>query len=299
MTLLWAVTVEAPATSANLGPGFDALGLALTLCDTVELRTTAAGLRVDVEGSGADSLPRDESHLVVRAARATLDALGVGQPGLALTCTNVLPQGCGLGSSAAAIVAGIVGARALVDGGAELLDDAAALRLAAALEGHPDNVAAALLGGLTIAWDDGAGACATRLEAGGDVVALVPPHAVSTELARGLLPASVPHRDAARNAGRAALLVAALGGRHELLLPATRDWLHQTYRAPAMPESVALVTALRSIGVPAVVSGAGPTVLAFVTAAASAEELTASAPPGWTARVLAVRSAGARVRRVG
>jgi homoserine kinase len=293
------VTVDAPATSANLGPGFDALGLALTLRDRVTVRTTGAGLQVDVEGFGADSVPRDESHLVVRAARAAFDAMGVGQPGLSVTCRNVLPHGRGLGSSAAAIVAGVVAARALVTEGARRLDDAAALRLAAAIEGHPDNVAAALLGGLTIAWDDGDGVRAARLNATGDVVVLVPPNPVPTDLARALLPAAVPHADAARNAGRAALLVAALGGRADLLLPATRDWLHQAYRAPAMPDSGALVASLRAGGVPAVVSGAGPAVLAFTTSAASAEELAASAPPRWTAHVLAISPVGARVRTGG
>lgn len=290
------VTVDAPATSANLGPGFDALGLALTLCDQITMQVTRSGLQVDVCGSGADSVPRDESHLVVRAARAAFDSMGVAQPGLALTCRNVLPHGRGLGSSAAAIVAGVIAARALVADGEQRLDDDAALRLAAELEGHPDNVAAALLGGLTIAWDDGDGARATRLEAAGDVVAFVPDRTVSTRVARGLLPDSVPHGDAARNAGRVGLLVAALGGRPELLLPATRDWLHQAYRAPVMPDSVALVESWRDAGVPAVISGAGPTVLAFVTAAASCETLVAAAPVGWTPHALAIRAAGARVR---
>lgn len=290
------VTVDAPATSANLGPGFDALGLALTLCDRVTVQVTRSGLRVDVFGSGAASVPRDESHLVVRAARAAFDAMGVAQPGLALTCRNVLPHGRGLGSSAAAIVSGVVAARALVVDGEERLDDATALRLAAALEGHPDNVAATLHGGLTIAWDDGDGARATRLDAVADVVAFVPDRAVSTQVARGLLPDSVPHGDAARNAGRAALLVAALGGRPELLLPATRDWLHQAYRAPVLPDSVALVESWRVAGVPAVISGAGPTVLAFVTGAASSETLMAAAPVGWTPHALAISASGARVR---
>lgn len=293
------VTVEAPATSANLGPGFDALALALSLRDRVTMRTTGSGLQVDVEGSGADSVPRDESHLVVRAARAAFDTMGLSQPGLALTCRNVLPHGRGLGSSAAAIVAGVVAGRALVADGSRRLDDAAALRLAAALEGHPDNVAAALLGGLTIAWDDGDGVRAARLDAAGEVVILVPPDRVSTDLARALLPATVAHADATRTAGRAALLVAALSGRADLLLPATRDWLHQAYRAPAMPDSVALVASLRGAGVPAVVSGAGPAVLAFATSAASAEELAASAPPRWTAHVLAISPVGARVRTGG
>jgi homoserine kinase len=286
------VEVEVPATSANLGPGFDALGLALSLRDRVRLETTPAGLVVEVEGSGAASLPRDETHLVVRAARAAFDAMGVTQPGLSLTCANLVPHGRGLGSSAAAIVAGVVAARASVAAGADLLDDAAVLRLAARLEGHPDNVAAALLGGLTIAWDDGDGACAARLDAVGQAVVFVPPDEVSTRVARGLLPAAVPHADAARNAGRAALLVAALTGRPELLLPATRDWLHQPYRAPVMLESSALVQALRDAGVAAVVSGAGPSVLAFRT---RGDALDSYAPRGWRAYDLEVSGVGARL----
>lgn len=281
-----------PATSANLGPGFDALGLALSLRDQVRLEATRSGLVVEVEGSGSTSVPRDETHLVVRAARAAFDAMGVAQPGLALSCTNVVPHGRGLGSSAAAIVAGVVAARASVNGGGELLDDAAALRLAAQLEGHPDNVAAALLGGLTIAWDDGRGACASRLNSFGQVVVFVPHSEVSTRVARGLLPAVVPHADAARNAGRAALLVAALTGRAELLLPATRDWLHQSYRAPVMPESAALVQGLREAGVAAVVSGAGPSVLAFH---AKGDALGSYAPTGWRAYELQISATGAQV----
>lgn len=289
------MTVEVPATSANLGPGFDSLGLALSWYDTVRMRIAATGLSVHVTGSGAQSVPRDASHLVVRAAHAAFEVLGGAPPGLTLSCTNVLPHGRGLGSSAAAIVAGIVAARALVDRGVEQLDDAAALRLAARLEGHPDNVAAALLGGLTIAWDDGDGAQATRLDATGDVVAFVPPHSVPTQVARGLLPTSVPHEDAARNAGRAALLVTALAGRPQLLLPATRDWLHQAYRAPAMPHSLELVSVLRAAGVAGVVSGAGPTVLAFA-AGTSLQQVAALAPPGWTAHALAISATGAHVR---
>jgi homoserine kinase len=284
--------IEVPATSANLGPGFDALGLALSLRDRVRLRTTRSGLVVEVEGSGATSVPRDETHLVVRAVRAAFDAMGVPQPGLALHCTNVVPHGRGLGSSAAAIVAGVVAARASVSQGAELLDDPAALRLAARLEGHPDNVAAALLGGLTIAWEEGTGACATRLDVVGQVMVFVPPEEVSTRVARGVLPAAVPHADAARNAGRAALLVAALTGRPELLLPATRDWLHQPYRAPVMPESAGLVEELRAAGVATVVSGAGPSVLAFRT---RGHDLTSYAPPGWLVYDVGVSAAGARV----
>jgi homoserine kinase len=263
------VRVRVPATSANLGPGFDALGLALSLYDEVEVRVVPSGLHIDVSGEGAaDVTDAEEAHLIVRAMRAAFDDLGSGQPpGIALRCVNRIPHGRGLGSSAAAIVAGVLAARALAGAAAGPED---ALPLANALEGHPDNVAPCLYGGLTIAWlaEPPSGAArAVRLEpaAGITPVVLIAPEPVSTEAARGLLPARVPHADAARNAGRAALLVAALTTCPEALLDATEDRLHQDYRAQAMPATRDLVGRLRAAGVPAVVSGAGPSVLAFLT----------------------------------
>ena len=281
------VTVRTPASSANLGPGFDALGLALTLYDEITAQTTSAGLEIEVVGEGCDSVPKDEQHLVVRAMHVAFDALGQRPPGLHLSCNNAIPHGRGLGSSAAAIVAGIALARALTEG-AEL-DDAAAFQLAADLEGHPDNVAAAMFGGLTIAWLDGGTAHAERLESNVEVTVFVPPEAVSTERARGLLPAEVPHADAAANAGRAALLVRALSGAPHLLLPATEDRLHQSYRSRAMPESYQLMTSLREAGVPATISGAGPTVLAF------SQGLGDRLPDGWNLHELAVDLQGAHI----
>ncbi|WP_205752136.1 homoserine kinase [Cryptosporangium phraense] len=261
------VAVRPPATTANIGPGYDALGAALTLFDEIELAVTGGGLEVELTGEGADELPTDERHLLVRAARAAFDRLG-GQPaGLRLRCLNRIPQARGMGSSSAAVVGGIVAARGLVDGGAELMTDADALALAAEIEGHPDNVAPCLLGGVTIAWaDDVTGlARAARMEPAADLrpVICVPKTRGYTAASRGLLPAEVPHAEAAANAGRAALLVRALTAQPDLLLPATRDWLHQDYRRASMPQSLDLVDALRADGVAAVVSGAGPTVLAF------------------------------------
>ncbi|RJK98138.1 homoserine kinase [Vallicoccus soli] len=288
------VRVHVPATSANLGPGFDALGLALGLGDDVVVTPRGEGLRIDVEGEGAADVPRDERHLVARVLLATLGRLGVAPGGLHLACTNRIPHARGLGSSAAAIVAGLLAARALVDDGASRLGDAEVLDLATAEEGHPDNVAACLLGGLTLAWDDGGrtGVLRHDPDPGTAAVAYVPPGGVSTHEVRRLLPATVPHADAAANAGRAALLVQALTRRPDLLLPATQDRLHQAYRAPAMPGSAALVERLRADGVPAVVSGAGPTVLALVPAA-DAPGLAAAAPEGFAAHVLALRAEGA------
>jgi homoserine kinase len=275
------VTVRVPATSANLGPGFDCLGLALELTDTLVGEIVPDGLEIRVAGEGAHEVPRDERHLVVRAMRATFAAMDVQPPGLHLACTNHIPHSRGLGSSSAAIVGGIVLARSLVDGGAVLVDDAAALSLANLLEGHPDNVAPALLGGFVISGqaDDAVWAQQAPVDPAIAAVVFVPPHGVRTEVARGLLPETVPHAAAAANSGRAALLVAALSGHPEQLWRATEDFLHQQHREPAMPESIALVGDLRARGVPAVVSGAGPTVLAFVTD--DAEAVAALGPAGW------------------
>ena len=262
-----ATRVTVPATSANLGPGFDALGLALDLHDVIEAHTVPAepggSLTVAVEGFGADDLPRDASHLVVQAMHVVFKLAGQEPPAIDLRCVNGIPHGRGLGSSAAAIVAGVLAARALVEGGPDLVDDEAVLAVAAGLEGHPDNVAPCLLGGLTLAWNPGERARAIRLDVHPDVrpVLCVPDQTLPTETARGLLPEVVPHADASRNAARAALLIEALRNRPDLLWDATEDHLHQNYRAEAMPETSALVARLRSSGLPAVVSGAGPSVL--------------------------------------
>ncbi|MDF1603749.1 homoserine kinase [Nocardioides sp. YIM 152315] len=291
------VRVTVPATSANLGPGFDSLGLALSLRDELTAQVTGGGLDVEVTGAGAADVPRDESHLVVRSMRAAFDLMGAQPPGLRLTCTNVVPHARGLGSSSAAIVAGVTLARGLVAGGSLLADDHALFRLAARLEGHPDNVAPALLGGFTISGRDEDGeffTVSSPVDPRVQAVVFVPPTPVSTEVARGLLPAEVPHADAAAAAGRTALLVAALAGQPEQLLRATRDYLHQQYRRPAMPESVDLVDRLRGDGVPALVSGAGPTVLAF-TDAAGAEGMRGRCPQGWACHALGIETVGARI----
>jgi homoserine kinase len=264
------VTVRVPATSANLGPGFDALGLALSLHDVVHAEVTGSGLAIEVRGIGAAEVPRGEHHLVVRAMRRAFDVLGGQPPGLALCCENAIPHGFGLGSSAAAIVAGLLAARQLAargpagEGGADRLPDEAVLGLAAELEGHADNVAACLHGGLTIAW--GSPARSARLEPmpGLTTVLCIPGEPLATEAARAVLPATVPHAEATRNAARSALLIAALTSDPSLLLDATEDFLHQPYRARSMPETAGLIAALRERGVPAVVSGAGPAVLALV-----------------------------------
>jgi homoserine kinase len=293
------VRASVPATSANLGPGFDSLGLALSLRDALVAQVVDRGLDVLVEGEGADGVPRDETHLVVRSMRAGFEALGASPPGLRLSCTNRVPHARGLGSSSAAIVGGLVLARGLVAEGDKLMDDAALLDLAASIEGHPDNVAPALHGGFAISGADADGfyAVSSPVDERVAAVVFVPPTPVATEVARGLLPPVVPHADAAADAGRTALLVAALASRPDQLLRGTRDYLHQEYRRPAMPESLALVDALRADGVPATVSGAGPTVLAFtgVPGNPDAEALRSRCPEGWRALHLPVDRDGARL----
>jgi homoserine kinase len=272
------VVVRAPATSANLGPGFDSLGLALSLHDVVVARVTSGGLDLEVSGEGRQTADDMESHLVVRAMRATFDRLGGQPPGISLRSLNAIPHGRGLGSSAAAIVTGALAARGLARDGGQLLSDAALLRLAATLEGHPDNVAACLQGGLTIAWTthgQGAGPGPdapephlVRLSVLDEIIPVVcvAPEVLSTAAARGVLPATVPHQDAAANAARSALLVAALTKAPGVLFDATQDFLHQPYRAAVMPGTMELVGRLRAAGVAAVVSGAGPSVLALTVA---------------------------------
>jgi homoserine kinase len=255
------VTVRTPATSANLGPGFDALGVALTVYDEVTAEIIGGETVVEITGEGVGELPADERHLIVRTMRATFAEYGAQPAGLRLRCLNRIPQARGLGSSSAAIVAGVMLAQAL----AGMPDKERALRIAGAIEGHPDNVAACVLGGLTIAWLDGADARAVTASPCAEIqpVVFVPGTRGLTATARAALPASVPHADAAFNAGRSALLVHALTTDPRLLLAATEDRLHQPYRASGMPATARLVARLRELGVAAVVSGAGPTVLAL------------------------------------
>ena len=258
------VTVEVPATSANLGPGFDCFGLALEWRERVNLAVIDHGYQIEVSGEGAIELPRDETHLIIRAALVGLADLGVRAPGLWLGCRNTIPHARGLGSSSAAIVAGLVAAAGLAgaDAGQEWL-----LRHANAIEGHPDNVAAAIYGGFVLAYEGRAGVTVAQgsVDPAIGAALFIPKVSVATEAARGLLPQTVPHIEAAANSGRAALLVHAMASEPELLYDATCDWLHQGYREAAMPRSYELMKSLRGRGFAAVISGAGPSVLVLGT----------------------------------
>lgn len=300
------VAVRVPATSANLGPGFDSLGLALELHDVVTAQCDGEGIRVSVHGEGADELPRDERHLVAQTMATTFELLGEARPaGLRIDCQNAIPQARGLGSSSAAIVAGIMLARELTAGGAARLGTGEIIKLAARIEGHPDNVAPCVLGGFTIAWDDEqTGAHAVRVDdqpaagsGGVRAVVFVPPGHGYTAQARAALPTSVPFADAVFNAARSALLVRALTGAPELLFEATRDRLHQGYRAATMPASAELLTSLRSAKIAATISGAGPSVLALADQPAAVTRAASLCPDGWRALELPADENGARMIR--
>lgn len=296
------VVVRVPATSANLGPGFDTLGLALSVYDELTVTALPPGeLEIDVEGEGMGDVPRDASNLVVRSIAYAFEAVGRRMPGLRLRAHNVIPHGRGMGSSGAAVVSGLLAAKGLLEGDVELGPETL-LRLATELEGHPDNVAPALFGGLTIAWMDEDGPQHKQLivHRGVSPVVFVPESTMSTSVARSLSPLQVSREDAVFNVSRSALLIAALTQSPELLLAATEDKLHQSYRAQAMPETDTLVRTLRAAGFAAVVSGAGPSVLVLadgpgrrLEAAALAEKTVDGA---WEALMLAVDVKGGTVR---
>jgi len=266
------IQVQVPATSANLGPGFDSFGLAFGMYDRyVAQILDEGGLDIDVTGEGSDEVPRTDKNLLVKAINKGFDYLGGRPKGLAVRALNVIPHGRGLGSSASAIVGGLVLARSLVLTGSDKMSDEVLLNLATEMEGHPDNVAAALFGGATIAWQDlvkgKAVAHAVHLPVDPriKVMAFIPASPLATSKARKMLPESISFADAQRNTTNAALMTQALTIRPDLLFTATEDFLHQSYRQEAMPSSFALMTKLRAAGIAAFISGAGPTVLALHT----------------------------------
>ncbi|GAY12426.1 homoserine kinase [Pseudonocardia sp. N23] len=292
------VRVRVPASSANLGPGFDSLGLALALYDEIDVCVDGSdAVRVEVEGEGAGQVPCDETHLVVSAMHTTWALLGEEPPrGLRMRCRNAIPHSRGLGSSAAAAVAGALAA-AVLAGRDPKLEESALLQVTAGMEGHADNAAASLMGGFVVAWETPGNTSdrfhAVRLPTHADIhpVALVPQIESSTKTTRGLLPERVPLVDAAFTGSRTALAVLAFTQQPDLLLAATEDRLHQGYRRPAYPESADLVDALRARGVPATISGAGPTVLALTSDARIPDGIDLT---GFATVVLPVDIEGAR-----
>ena len=296
--------VRVPATSANLGPGFDCLGLALDLHNTITLDAVPHPVApaVVVHGAGRDRLPRTGRNLALRAAQRVFRTATASLFVSRVTLDNAIPVGGGLGSSAAAIAGAMVAANALI---ADPFPPDEILRMALDLEPHPDNLAPALFGGLTVAVLTGDGrplVVALPPPAGLCAVVLTPDRAISTHQSRAALPATVPHADAAYTVGRASLLVASLlTGRHELLGAAMDDRLHQPYRAAAYSAMPAIINAALGAGAAgAALSGSGPSILALCagpTAAVAETMQEAATRAGLTARAreLAIVAAGATV----
>ncbi|MBR7743738.1 homoserine kinase [Phycicoccus sp. BSK3Z-2] len=297
-----AVQVRVPASSANLGPGFDSVGCALGVWDVCRaVVTEEPGLVVEVSGEGEGAVPLDETHLVHRAMRAAWSEIGVEPPaGLRLSCENAVPHGRGMGSSATAIVTGIVAAFALVDVSSGEwsgdVDRDRANSLAARLEGHPDNASASVYGGVTLSWTEGERTTTVHLPVHPDVepVVFAPDVQLSTARARSVLPQQVRLADAASNSARAALFAYAVGAAPEHLVEATRDWLHQEARRGSYPESMALVDALRAAGHAAAISGAGPSVL-VLAARDRVEDVRAHGDDRWRVHTPGIPACGAEV----
>ena len=288
--------ISVPATSANLGPGFDCFGLALEMRDRYAAQILDEAIfDVDVSGEGAEDLKKDKTHFVIRSMLRGFEHMGQKPRGIALRALNVTPHSRGLGSSSSAIVGGLALARALVHGGESLLTDDEMIALATEIEGHPDNVAAAVLGGATIAWMENGTGRAVKIDVHEKIKALafIPAAGVSTSKARKLLPETVPHADAAANAGKSALLVHALSHRPDLLLTATEDMIHQRYRSSVMAKSFELVERFRAAGVAAVISGAGPTVLVLHTSSETeVEEMVLAAGSSFAVKHLSISQQG-------
>ncbi len=302
-----AYEVKVPATSANLGPGFDSFAIALEKRDRYIAQVLdEKTLDIDVAGEGADEVSKDEKNLLVKAIFKGWEFQGLSKkeyPGLALRALNNLPHGRGLGSSASAIIGGLVLSRSLVVGGADRMSDQEILTLATQMEGHPDNVAAALYGGAVLSWSGAELAEAIKLEVSPRItaVAFIPANNVPTSKARKMLPETVPHQDAVNNSINTAILTQALTNRPDLLLKATEDYLHQSYRESAMPKSFALMSKLRAAGVPAFISGAGPTVLALLVDADlnhQLEDLVKAAGTGFSVENLDISRVGYQVSNI-
>lgn len=273
-------TAVVAASSANLGPGFDSMGLAVSLYDEIVVQSAESGLIVEVDGEGSGQVPLDNSHLVVRAIERGLRETGLVASGLIVRCRNGIPHSRGMGSSAAAVVGGLAAVNGLaVQGGSSPMSDEVLIQVSSEFEGHPDNAAAAVLGGAVVSWttvESGRtryGAAPIRLHPDINVFSAIPEVRSSTAETRVLLPEQVSHDDARFNLSRAALLVVALTERPDLLMVATEDVLHQPQRAVAMPASAEYLAVFRRCGVAAVMSGAGPAVLALSTEVELPEEV--------------------------
>lgn len=298
--------ISVPASSANIGPGFDCFGIALELRDRYAAQVLdEPTFDVDVSGEGADEVKKDAKNLVIKAMMHGFEHMGSKPRGIALRALNAIPHGRGLGSSASAIVGGLALARSLVLTGEQYMSDDDLITLATELEGHPDNVASAFYGGATIAWVenliDQSGntksvgrAVSLKVDDRIKALLLVPDNQLSTAKARKLLPETISHQDAVLNSSRTALLVHALAERPDLLFIATQDLLHQSYRASAMPKTISLVEKLRGAGLAAVVSGAGPSVMVLYSNSEDEIDQVASLAPGFTAMKLAVAKTGAQ-----
>ena len=298
--------ISVPASSANIGPGFDCFGIALELRDRYAAQVLdEPTFDVDVSGEGADEVKKDAKNLVIKAMMHGFEHMGSKPRGIALRALNAIPHGRGLGSSASAIVGGLALARSLVLTGEQYMSDDDLITLATELEGHPDNVASAFYGGATIAWVENSIDQSGNTKSVGRAVSLkvddrikalllVPDNQLSTAKARKLLPETISHQDAVLNSSRTALLVHALAERPDLLFIATQDLLHQSYRASAMPKTISLVEKLRGAGLAAVVSGAGPSVMVLYSNSEDEIDQVASLAPGFTAMKLAVAKTGAQ-----
>jgi len=296
--------VSVPASSANIGPGFDSFAIALEMRDRYAAQILDdESFDVDVTGEGADQVKKDAKNLIIKSMMRGFEHMGGKPRGIALRALNVIPHGRGLGSSASAIVGGLALARSLVLTGEQYMSDEDLITLATELEGHPDNVAAAFFGGATIAWleskinSEGVSsnigrAVSLKVDDRIKALLLVPENQLSTAKARKLLPESISHQDAVLNSSRTALLVHALAERPDLLFTATEDLLHQKYREEAMPKSIALVEKLRGAGLAAVVSGAGPSVMVLYSGAEDEIDQIQSVSPGFTAMKLAIAKTG-------
>ncbi|WP_188396623.1 homoserine kinase [Sporomusa sp. GT1] len=259
------VKIRVPGTTANCGPGFDAVGIACTIYNELELTLSPqAGISLEVAGEGAGAIPADGSNVAIKAVQMVLNKTGRHYPGIALKMVNNIPLARGLGSSAAAIVGGLVAANEIT--GCQLSKQEI-LDMATSIEGHPDNVAPAIFGGITVSIMDSGSAKYLRFLPPKDftMVAVIPEFNLSTKAARRVLPESVPFADAVFNVSRSALLVGALcTGEFKLLLHALEDRLHQPYREKLIPGMAQVLTAARQAGaLGAALSGAGPCLLAF------------------------------------